>query len=406
MSNLIRTTTIADKKYLTRKMMEALDEKLNHQEMEVKGFSVHLRREGLLELAVVAKSILIKIPLEITLKRPEGLFTMEAGGSAILEIRMDVDIKADFAFETETQLQDYTWIDEPKVRAGSINIPMKTIMDIVIRQKENDITDQLDNVIAANVNLQGFIAKQANALAKGLEIHEGLLLTGSIDTIQVSHLKEEEGKIFIHILPSISLLVRAKSLHHYTDVPPMPLMEWVYDVNKRLDNTQDIYLELSYDFLANKIKELIDGKVIGGKALKVTEVIINYTDQAYIDIKIQTPVDATIKIKGKPLYDSLSGKINVDPFDIDVKASNFLYKLSAPIISKVIETQLGEMLPIHLEEIINNIWIEQRENLPSTPYMQYSVDIDRIQIGNMTFLADKAIASVVIERPEVEVMFA
>jgi hypothetical protein len=195
MSNLIRTTTIADKSFLTEKMMEALDQKLLKQEMEVKGFSVQLRRKGKIDLAVVAKSILIALPIEIILKRPEGLFTMEASGAALLEVRMDIDIKADFAFETETQIQDYTWVEEPRVRVGSVNIPMESLMAMVIRQKEQDITEQLDQVIAANVNLQGFIAKQSNTLGKGVEIHKGLLLTGTIDKVSVSHLKEEDGQI-------------------------------------------------------------------------------------------------------------------------------------------------------------------------------------------------------------------
>ena len=406
MSNLIRTTTIADKSFLTEKMMEALDQKLLKQDMEVKGFSVEVERKGHIGLAVVAKSILIKLPIEITLKRPEGLFTMEASGAALLEVRMDIDIKADFAFETETQIQDYTWLEEPKVKVGSVNIPMESLMDVVIRQKEKDITEQLDQVIAANVNLQGFIAKQSSTLAKGIEIHQGLLLTGTIDKVRVSHLKEEEGKLYIHILPSVSLLVRAQNLHRFHDIPPMAQMEWFYDIDKQGEHKQEIFLELSYDFLASKLKEVIDGQVVGGKALRVEHIEIRKQDQVYVDIKIKTPVDATIKVKGYPNYRPESGKVNVSLLDIQVKASNILYKLSAPLISKMIESRLEEMLPVPIEQIINSIWEEQRKKLPSTSVLQYSIDIDRIRIENMNFVEDKALAAIVIERPELEVLFS
>lgn len=406
MSNLIRTTTIADKSFLTEKMMEALDQKLLKQEMEVKGFSVQLRRKGKIDLAVVAKSILIALPIEIILKRPEGLFTMEASGAALLEVRMDIDIKADFAFETETQIQDYTWVEEPRVRVGSVNIPMESLMAMVIRQKEQDITEQLDQVISANVNLQGFIAKQSNTLAKGVEIHKGLLLTGTIDKVSVSHLKEEDDKLFIHILPSLSLLIRAKNLHQFHDIPPMPQMEWFYDIDKQVDHKQAIYLELSYDFLASKLAEAIDGQVVGGKALKVEQIHIRKKEQVYVDIHIKTPVDATIKVKGYPVYNTESGKVHVSMLDTKVEANNLLYKLSAPLISKVIEGRLEEMLPIPLEQIINSIWEEQRKKLPSTSILQYSIDIDRIRIENMNFAEDKALAAILIERPELEVFFS
>jgi hypothetical protein len=52
--------------------------------------------------------------------------------------------------------------------------------------------------------------------------------------------------------------------------------------------------------------------------------------------------------------------------DTKVEANNLLYKLSAPLISKVIEGRLEEMLPIPLEQIVNKIWEEQRKKLPST----------------------------------------
>lgn len=402
MSNLIKATTIAEKSFLLAQMSAAVDQQLGQQSFKVKGFDIEIKRMGQISLAAVAKSILVQIPLDIQIRKPEGIFTLEASGAAMLDVRMDVDISQDFVLHTDTTLQDYTWLREPNVKLGVLNIPVETILDLILRKKEAEITQELDEVIAKHFDLRSLIAQQVKWLNEGIAIHDGLLLTGQIQTVQLSHIKEENQKIYIHIMPSADVVVKAAQLHQPTDLPTMPALLWTYDMLPQNDHQQSIQLELSYPFLAQQLYAAMHDQVIGGQHLKVARIDIQQNKQLQIDIDITSPAEATVQVTGTPQF--RAGSIDIDQLDIKVKTSNLLYKLTTPILNRVIEGRMKDLLPVPLEKKINEIWLDQRSKLPTLPYIQYTIDIEKIEVDHINFLADKAVARLVIQKPDIELM--
>lgn len=402
MSNLISTTAILSKRYLADQIQLRMDEDLASREVAVKGFDIKIKRQGPVKTSAVAKSILVKLPLDISLTKPEGIFTIEGHAALEIDARIDLDISPDWQIETTTQLQDYTWLSEPTVKVGAINVPLETIVDAAIRQKEEGITKQLDRVIADQLDLRLMVALQTEKLARGIEVYDGLLVTGVIRSVQVSHLKEEGGYIYVHCLPSVDVLARPASLHAFTVVPQLPALTWIFDRPTLGEHQQEILAELTYDFLARQVLAVIDHTEIGGKELEVKDVRISYTDRLEIQLEVTTPVPAKVHLSGHPVFDRVSGSIDLRDIDVKVKPNNIIYKLSAPIINRIIESRLEALLPLSISDKVNDIWSDQQAKLPQVKDVQYTIDIDKIEVSGMTFLKDKIVASVVVKRPEIE----
>lgn len=402
MSNLISTTAILSKRYLADQIQLRMDADLASRDVEVKGFDIKIQRQGPVKISAVAKSILVKLPLEIHLSKPEGIFTIEGQAALEIDARIDLDISSDWRIDTSTQLQDYTWLQEPSVTVGAVNIPLETIVDSAIHQKEEGITKQLDKVIAEQLDLQRMIALQTERLAKGIEVYDGLLITGVIQSVQISHLKEEGDYIYAHCLPSVDVLARPTELHSFTDVPQLPTLTWIFDRPVLGDHQQEILAEVSYDFLARQVLAVIDNTEIGGKELDVQRVDISYDQRLIIQLDVTTPVPAKVSLSGQPVFDQASGSIDLADIDVKVKPNNIIYKLSAPIINRIIESRLEALLPVGITEKVNDIWREQQGQLPQVTDVQYTIDIDRIEVAGMSFLANKVVASVIVKRPEIE----
>lgn len=403
MSNLVACTGLVSKDFLAKLMEQKLDDVFVKGNFEVKGFDVEVRRYGQISLSAVAKSILVKLPLEVKLSKPEGIFSVEGHGALEIDARMDVDVSQDWQLSTHTQLQGYDWIVEPKVKVGALNVLIETIIDTAVKAKEDDITDQLDQAIQDQVDVQALVAQQAEALARGMEVYPGLLLTGILGTLQMSHIKEVGDNLMIHCLPSMEALVRPKNLHTYKGIPKMPTMTWIYDMPKLGQHYQEVLLEVSYDFIAQEVRRLLDQMEIGGKELDVQDIQISYEDQLRVLVDVTTPVPAKISVTGRPTFDQDTGKIDLAGIDVKVKPSNIIYKLSAPIINKLIENRLEALLPLSINDEINKLWEEKKQSLPQFRNAQYTVDLDRILIEKMSFGTDKVLARVVVGSPDIEV---
>ena len=148
------------KAFLAEFLEGALDKSVSSEPMEVNGVEVTLERVGKARLEPIGKKVGIFLPLSIKIKRPAGLFSVEGSGALNLHLSIDFDITKGLMLKSKTELLDHTWIDKPILEIGALNIPIETLVNLVLNHHESIITAKIDSSIKEFSDLSFYLFYQ------------------------------------------------------------------------------------------------------------------------------------------------------------------------------------------------------------------------------------------------------
>ena len=368
---------------------------------EAKGFEIKIKPYKEASLSAVAKSLLLRLPIEIDLRRPEGIFTVEASGTMNLDMRIDIHIHEDFALQTTTQLQDYQWIESPRVKVGSVQMPLETLVDAVIRNQEPELCRQVDQMIRKFLDLRGVVATTVARIYEGIPIMDGLRASAQVDGLNLSSFMEADGYIVWNVYPQFSMHI-AKNEGNGT-IPELPKVDWVHqsDGQARLAPVEcSMYLD--YDTLASLIVKKTKGMEVGGKEIELSGVTIEYQDGLKVQLGLRQPLKGHGYLKAHPIYNQADRKLYLHDVDISVHADSLLYKLVSPLINKWMEGRVEALFPMAIEDILREEWESRRTQLPQWDPIRYTFDISKIEIKDINFQYKGIHVDILLHDAEVE----
>ena len=194
---MIRITTDIPKHLISTIITSNMDEKLENEALEYKGFAVKIKRQGDLNVTARKKSIYIDLPLDIHIEKQNGLFTIEANGIILLNVTITTSISIDLHLNTKTTIDGWKWLEEPKVKVGILNIPVSPLANMVMNRIDDKITNQIDSSIAKKVNFQDLINKKLARLldCKKISAEPELYLRAQLEGIESPGFREHTNKI-------------------------------------------------------------------------------------------------------------------------------------------------------------------------------------------------------------------
>ena len=159
MSNRVSFELSASNKFLSDLFEQVLDEAVSSEPLEVNSVEIILKRIGEAALRPKGKSIHIYLPLNIQLKRPAGLFTVEGSGSINLHIVVHYDIDSKLQLKAKSDLVSHEWVEKPILEIGALNIPVETLVNMVIKHHESIITAKIDASLKEVADLHTLLVK-------------------------------------------------------------------------------------------------------------------------------------------------------------------------------------------------------------------------------------------------------
>jgi hypothetical protein len=303
-----------------------------------------------LQLSGHLQKLFVKLPIGFTIIKEDGLFGLQGSGSLSMDLVIECTINGQFYMTTKTELIDYDWIEKPQIQVGSLSMPAETIADCVIKNVKGDICTKLDSAIAQNVDLRSMLMEQLNEIPQNSKINSkpDLFFNFELLSIQTNGLRDDAGKLSIHMWAEIAGKVSDELviLNQSHD----PSFHWIETEPKNV--SQDVEIQLSYAGLAKLIKENVNGQEFGGKRFDIDTIHIRHTSNLEIKASIFEPVKGIATITGRPSFDTVKQSINITDLDVDIDAANIIYKMSSPIIEKIVETKLMQLLPIEIQPFI------------------------------------------------------
>ncbi|MBK9734597.1 MAG: DUF4403 family protein [Saprospiraceae bacterium] len=308
-------------------------------DLVLKGYDMEL-----VEINARQKSLFVKIPIDFSFIKSAGLFSIEGEGCIRVFVEIKCDISENFKLTTESILQEHEWIKEPVLIVGKLTIPIETLSNCIIRYMNEDMLNNLDLKISNDLDLYGLLVNKLNSIGVNYPISKKpeLFFNSQLLQIQMDVLREDASDIHLHMW--LEIMSKISDLAVHFEQNQNPKFYWYNGEYEK--SVQSVDIELSYQGLAKVLMTELNGKELGGKTFEIESINIRNTSFLEIKINLVEPIKGIITINGNPILDKTNQKLYITNLGIDIDAQNFIYKLSSPIMEKIIRNKIEALMPL------------------------------------------------------------
>lgn len=327
--------------------------KLLIDKIHVSGYDIQLNlvQNNNIQISAKDRSIFLDAPLGFTFMKSAGLFSIEGEGTIKLNLEIVCDVDHDFNLSTSSNLISHEWIESPKVSLGQLSLPAETLSDCVIKYIKEDTLAKLDNKIATEIKLNQIILKYLDEYGLNYPIFKKPDLYFNFQLIQIQSdvLREDENDIHIHMW--LEIMSKISDMAIQFEPQNKPKFYWTKE--KTETKLQKIDIELSYNGIAKTIISELNGQELGGKSFEIESLHMRMTSFLELKVNLIQPIKGLLTITCIPKLDIQQQQIDLENLDIDIDAANFIYKLSSPIIERIIRSKIQSILPIKPAETLS-----------------------------------------------------
>ena len=361
---------------------EAMLEAIPDQEMDVNGFAITLKILGSPTIQAENKSIAIALPLGINFSRQAGLFTVQGHGKIHVKIKSDFDVSPDFNLNTKSSITDHLWLEKPVIDFGSLDITVEKLVDLILKHYHDILSHSIDKGLKTRLSLPDIVNHLLASLKRDLSAfdYHGLKIFMQPSEILLEPIANVDGKMVFRGGINTALVCAGKD--PFTSISPK--LRWVQTLLN--DNLSMMHLDVTEEVISDIMCEFVNKQQYGGENLVATSCKVDFApSKMNLQLSLSSPLKAMVTVDGKPRYNEAESNLYLDKLDINMKASNLIYKLSAPLVNRFLESSFKEKLPIPINAMIKE---QSQKNLPFTFIaggMKIEVNVQNIVVEEMRF---------------------
>lgn len=349
-----------------------------------------------IKLSVDSQLVKYRVPLSLWIRYDAGIAKVEANGVIALQFKTGFSIRSDWAMETKTELENYEWLETPKVRLGMVSLPVGFIANIVLSRSREVLAQSIDDQIRQNFNLQEMITDTWK------QVHDPLLISEEYNSwlimnprdIGMTPLLVEEDTI------SSTIMIESRPEIRLGQRPVIAQGQLLPTFQERAGGSDDFNLHIRTDIPYEEAERLTRDQIVGetydyGKRSFTVEDVEMYGqgELLIVNVKLSGSYTGDIYLQGRPYYNVRRNAIEIDDLKFTPETRNFLAKsalwlLRSPIKKRMVET-LNFYLDYNLEEIQEQIRA-QMANYELAQGIVLNGDLEELSIQN-AFLAPEGI---------------
>jgi hypothetical protein len=351
------------------KIEEALFKIINEQgaasDLEIHSFKLHFQIVDKPKILIQDKLFQTNFPIKFNLKKDDFLFSIEGHGHLMLEINTIFNIDENFHLATQTSINGYKWIEEPRIDFGSMNIQVEQLVDMIIRHYDDSLSSAIDKSIKDAIDLPKLVK---NGIEDGLK---------KLDTISLRELK-------VFVQPSEILVEPITTDEHNIIIKGAIRAEFACGTKNTLidnglklrwvesllsDNITYVDINIEEEVISSALCDFINQQEYGGEKLQASGCKVDFMSRGLdINLDLLSPVKASVNIFGVPRYNESDACLYMDNLSVKVNSSNILYKLSAPLLNKYLLNNISNRFPLDTESYINQylgIYLKNKITMPN-----------------------------------------
>lgn len=367
---------------LERLVHDAILDALPDHELEVSGFSINLKVLGAPNIQADNKTIQISLPLGVGFSRQAGLFTVQGHGKIHVKIASRFDVSPDLNLTTKSAIEDHIWLEKPVIDFGSLDITVEKLVDLILKHYHDMIVHSIDKGLKTKFSLSSVVDQLLESLRNDLNkfSYHGLKVFLQPSEIIVEPIYNEAGKMVFRGGISTSLVCTLNNPFE----PKRPSLRWVDNLLN--DNLSMMRLDIAEEVISEIVCEFINKQEYGGEALEARECKVDFSPTKMdVVLLLEKPIKAKVMLKGSPRYNEAESKLYIDKLDIDMKASNIIYRLTAPLVNRFLESSFEEKLPVAVDSVIKEQISTQMPLCFQTGAMEVNVVVGKVSVVEMKF---------------------
>ncbi|MDX1939025.1 MAG: DUF4403 family protein [Saprospiraceae bacterium] len=349
-----------------------------------------------IRLNVSGQSITYRVPVKLWVKYNIGITNLEATGEIAMNFKTDFSIDREWNMQTLTNIERYEWIKQPKLKMGSLNVPVGFIGDIVLRQSKAIITKSVDEQVKENFNLRELVEdawqQMFDPVMVSPEYNTWLLVNPQNIgmTPLVSKNESITSVIFMESRPKVMLGTKPQSLK------PVSLPPFVMRDTTESDFSVHINTEVPFAEAERMAKAALLGEIFseGKRSVKIEDLqLYGQGTKLIVNTRLSGSYNGSIYLSGRPFFDASKNAIDIKDLDFTLETRNFLHKSAAWLLKgtlrKRIEENMNFLLDYNLNELKNQLQ-EQLSNHKIAQNIFLDGNLDELYIRD-AFLSPESI---------------
>lgn len=306
----------------------------------------------------------------------------------IIRTKSTFQLDPSIQIKTKTTIDEIVWTSDPTTKIAGIPINLKKMVEEILQQRQDELTQRLDEILKDKINLKKPITKIWNNLQKGIKAskhQEDLFIRIQPHSIAVNVDKSncDSLKLNLHILGKIYGRFNEDTL----DIKKLPLPKKV-EILKEYKNDYVSNLSIHLKVPIEKLNEIVNDRLVGqtfnvkGYTLKIKKIkAINGIDGIYCNVKIGGDFAGEVWLKGKPKLIKNNTILNIENVDIETKFKDKIFHTIGDMFNKEFRAFIDSQLYFDIGNIMSNITTFAQDGVQKTKFgIKNKVDIDNIQI--------------------------
>jgi hypothetical protein len=318
-------------------------------------------KNGAIKITPIKANLLkIDVPLKVWIAKGIGTLGyynyQSTNFQMVMSFYMAYNIHSNWNLVTKTVKNGYTWVQKPTLNMKGVEIPITTLVEIILDKKQQSYADLIDNQIKKNIHIKKDVNTIWNQLSTPTllsEEYKSWLVTKplQINFLPLTQSNSALNLRFVIDLISSTYLKDSFSMSPITsDVPPFKLLKSSteeFALYTAIHIPYDKASELARKTIVNKEFEFNDGAY----RVRIQDIQISGVDSNIVIETLMTgSFNGRLTIKGHPYFDSLRNAIRLRDLDYSLKTRNILHKVASWLFEKKILNSLNDNFEIPLAD--------------------------------------------------------
>jgi hypothetical protein len=273
----------------------------------------------------------------------------------LLKGKIKIEPQNNYEIKTKTKLS-YSWINDPKLDFGYVKIPIKFLLDQVIKREIEEIEGKIDFELKKQLNFNKIISETIKKLSQPIAIdkeNKAILLT-TVHSIALAQIHGNKLKLntTAEFNTTFDLIVDTSSIKASTKKIELPKLQ----VNANVSPKFQLHVapKISYNYINNELSKQFsnkdnvfeNGKYIAQiKKINLSSLGEEISIQMLLHVKNTKSIfkknfKGEIYVIGKPIWNNATEKLQFSNVRFDVKSKDLLVKSASWFLKSDIIKQI------------------------------------------------------------------
>lgn len=283
-----------------------------------------------------------------------------------LKFKTNIALKSDWTVSTTTTGDGYEWLSSPVMKIGPVNLPIKTIADLILKTNQKTINTEIDQAIKENLDLKKYMQQAWTAIQKPIRINDEYNVWLRVTPMEVEStpLSGENGKL------KYAVAVKSIAEAFVDKEPEAGIPQPLPPLSIRNTMEDGFTLNLVTDVPFSKINEIskqnLNGKSFtqGKYSLLIRDIDLYGRDgKLVVHLLVSGSMKGDLYFTAKPVYNSEKQCIAVEELDYEIQTKNALVKTGSWLFKSILLRMIGESMEYPVAEHIATAKKLANENL-------------------------------------------